>query len=51
MPEAVAIAVAPPGDRVATGQPLYRIHARSEDGLDAARTKVADDAAFRILEA
>lgn len=40
-----------PGDRVAAGQPLYRIHARSEDGLDAARTKVAEDAAFRILEA
>jgi thymidine phosphorylase len=40
-----------PGDTVEAGQPLYRIHARTEDGLDAARTKVAEDAAFRILEA
>jgi len=40
-----------PDDTVEAGQPLYRIHARTEDGLDAARTKVAEDAAFRILEA
>lgn len=39
-----------PGEQVEAGQPLYRIHARTEDGLDAARTRVAEDAAFRILE-
>ncbi|MGB0631243.1 MAG: phosphonate metabolism protein/1,5-bisphosphokinase (PRPP-forming) PhnN [Alphaproteobacteria bacterium] len=39
------------GDKVDAGQPLYRIHARTEDGLDAARTQVAEDPAFRILEA
>ncbi|CAN0488631.1 unnamed protein product [Discosporangium mesarthrocarpum] len=40
-----------PGDAVAAGQPLYRIHARTDDGLDAARTQVAEDPAYRILEA
>ena len=38
-----------PGDSVVAGQPLYRIHARTEYGLDAARTRVAEDAAYRIL--
>ena len=38
-----------PGDRVEAGQPLYRIHARTEDGLDAARTQVSEDHAFRII--
>ena len=38
-----------PGDRVVAGQPLYRIHARTANGLDAARTRVSEDAAYRIL--
>jgi len=38
-----------PGDNVTAGQPLYRIHARTEDGLDDARTRVSEDAAYRIL--
>lgn len=38
------------GEEVTAGQPLYRIHARTEDGLDAARTQVAEDPAYRILE-
>ena len=42
---------AAPGDTVAADQPLYRIHARTEEGLDAARTQVAEDAAYKILEA
>ena len=37
-----------PGDRVEAGQPLYRIHARTNDGLDAARTQMAEDHAFRV---
>ena len=37
------------GETVAVGQPIYRIHARTEDGLDAARTRVAEDHAYRIL--
>ena len=40
-----------PGEKVAAGTPLYRVHARSEDGLDAARTRIAEDHAFRILKA
>jgi thymidine phosphorylase len=39
-----------PGENVVAGAPLYRIHARTEDGLDAARTRVAEDHAFRILK-
>lgn len=40
-----------PGEKVAAGAPLYRVHARTEDGLDAARTRIAEDHAFRILKA
>jgi thymidine phosphorylase len=39
------------GERVGAGQPLYRIHACTEEGLDAARTRVAEDHAYRILKA
>lgn len=39
------------GEEVGAGQPLYRIHARTEDALDAARTRVAEDHAYRILKA
>lgn len=39
-----------PGDKVTAGEPLYRIHARAQDGLDAALTQVAEDHAFRILK-
>ena len=39
-----------PGDIVTAGQPLYCIHARTEDGLNAARTRVTNDAAYRVLE-
>ena len=38
------------GDMVDAGQPLYRIHASTEYGLDAARTKVAEDPAYRVRE-
>lgn len=38
-----------PGMTVAKGDPLYRLHARSPDGLDAARTRAAEDSAFRFL--
>ena len=38
-----------PGDRVVAGQPLYRIHARTDNGLEAARTRVSEDPAYRIL--
>ena len=37
------------GEQVGAGQPLYRIHARTEEGLDAARTRVAEDHAYRII--
>jgi thymidine phosphorylase len=39
-----------PGETVSAGTPLYRVHARSEDGLDAARTRIAEDHAFWILK-
>ena len=38
------------GETVDAGAPLYRIHARTQDGLDAARARVAEDLAFRIRE-
>lgn len=38
------------GETVDAGAPLYRIHARTQDGLDAARARVAEDHAFRIRE-
>lgn len=40
-----------PGETVAAGAPLYRVHTRTEAGLDAARTRIAEDHAFRILKA
>jgi thymidine phosphorylase len=40
--------MARPGDTVNEGEPLYRIHASSEDGLNAAQMTVSKDAAYRI---
>lgn len=36
------------GDPVTAETPLYRVHARTQAGLDAARTRAAEDHAFRI---
>lgn len=38
-----------PGEKLAAGAPLYRVHAMTEAGLDAARTRIAEDHAYRIL--
>ena len=38
------------GDAVQSGQPLYRIHAQTEAGLEAARTRATKDPAYRVSQ-
>ena len=38
------------GDAVQSGQPLYRIHAQTEAGLEAAQTEVNKDPAYRVSQ-
>jgi thymidine phosphorylase len=39
-----------PGRPVDKGEPLYRVHARTADGLDKARTRIGENAAFKISQ-
>lgn len=38
-----------PGMTISEGDPLYRLHARSQAGLDAARARAFEDTAFRFF--